>query len=205
MDNLKRGNDDGFTIFQRNRRPRNTQPQTLRERRRTLLGEVASGSVSVEDAMRDLNKTYKPTRRFYHKVTNDNKVSVAGVIQGQSLVLSVDEWYKLGAYLGGNNFKRFIDRNSERLHFRRRPENHGDARNYHGRRRGPQNGRVNTAKQQEPETDKQEHPDKQEVEPQEVEPQEDKQKEECCDVKSDSDHSSESESEATGKVTESVQ
>tara|TARA_B100000674_G_scaffold446073_1_gene412746 strand:+ start:125 stop:676 length:552 start_codon:yes stop_codon:yes gene_type:complete len=120
--------EDGFTIFRRARtsssgprRERYTN-KNRRSERMNLLHQVANGTMEPEVAARHLNRTYaQPTQRFHHTVTRDGRINISGVVPGQSLTLMVDEWTRLASYLGGKNFRRFVERNSERLRTRRGP------------------------------------------------------------------------------------
>jgi len=120
--------DDGFTIFRRARtsssgprRERYTN-KNRRSERMNLLHQVANGTMEPEVAARHLNRTYaQPTQRFHHTVTRDGRINISGVVPGQSLTLMVDEWTRLASYLGGKNFRRFVERNGERLRTRRGP------------------------------------------------------------------------------------
>ena len=125
-DNAER--EDGFTIFRRTRtsssgprRERYTN-KNRRSERMNLLHQVANGTMEPETAAKHLNKTYaQPTQRFHHTVTRDGRINISGVVPGQSLTLMVDEWTRLASYLSGKNFRRFVERNSERLRTRRGP------------------------------------------------------------------------------------
>ena len=120
--------DDGFTIFRRARtsssgprRERYTN-KNRRSERMNLLHQVANGTMEPEVAARHLNRTYaQPTQRFHHTVTRDGRINISGVVPGQSLTLMVDEWTRLASYLSGKNFRRFVERNGERLRTRRGP------------------------------------------------------------------------------------
>ena len=120
--------DDGFTIFRRTR-TRTSAPKrerytnkNRRNERMNLLHQVANGTMEPEVAARHLNRTYAlPTQRFHHTVTRDGRINISGVVPGQSVTLMVDEWARLASYLGGKNFRRFIERNSSRLRTRRGP------------------------------------------------------------------------------------
>ena len=127
-ENTENTGEDGFTIFRRARtsssgprRERYTN-KNRRSERMNLLHQVANGTMEPEVAARHLNRTYaQPTQRFHHTVTRDGRINISGVVPGQSLTLMVDEWTRLASYLGGKNFRRFVERNSERLRTRRGP------------------------------------------------------------------------------------
>ena len=123
------GGDEGFTIFRRSRgssssgtRPERYTNKNRRTERMNLLHQVANGTMEPEVAARHLNRTYaQPTQRFHHTVTRDGRINISGVVPGQSVTLMVDEWARLASYLNGKNFRRFVERNSDRLRTRRGP------------------------------------------------------------------------------------
>lgn len=125
--------EDGFTIYRVSRRnTRNTGRERYtnknrRNERMRLLHQVANGTLEPEVAARHLSRTYaQPTPRFHHSVTKDGRININGVVPGQSITLMVDEWNRLSSYLSGKNFKRFVDRNSDRLRTRRGPYTRSD-------------------------------------------------------------------------------
>ena len=123
------GGDEGFTIFRRSRgssssgtRHERYTNKNRRTERMNLLHQVANGTMEPEVAARHLNRTYaQPTQRFHHTVTRDGRINISGVVPGQSVTLMVDEWARLASYLNGKNFRRFVERNSDRLRTRRGP------------------------------------------------------------------------------------
>ena len=135
--------NDGFTIFRRTRHVNNRsgdrssnrsnnrsnnrssnrgQGNTRRNERMTLLHNVASGDIDPETAVNLLNRSYShQPARYHHSITRDGKVEINGFIAEQSVVLYIDEWQKFASYLGGNNFKNFVEYNKDRLKTKRPP------------------------------------------------------------------------------------
>jgi len=134
MSTVTENNETGFTIFRRSRRSTNNrgtgnrgtgnrrQGNYRRNERMHLLHSVASGDLEPEVAVNLLNRTYsQPPTRFHHSVTRSGKVLINGLLMGQSIALFVDEWQKIAAYLGGNNFKNFVEHNADKLKTKRPP------------------------------------------------------------------------------------
>lgn len=110
---------DGFSIFKGRQ---NRSNKSRKDERVNLLNSVADGSLSTEEALRRLSRTYSTGPiRFHHRISRDNRIEISGIVSNQTITLCVDEWQKLGAYLNGVNFKTFVERNQERLRTRRPP------------------------------------------------------------------------------------
>lgn len=112
---------DGFSIYRRT--PRQTRTNKSRKDERvTLLNNVADGSISTDEALRQIGRTYSTGPiRFHHRTSRDNRIEISGIVSNQTITLCVDEWQKLGAYLSGINFKGFVERNEATLRTRRPP------------------------------------------------------------------------------------
>ena len=115
---------DGFSIYRRSSkhiRP-NRSNKSRKEERIKLLNGVADGSITTNDALRQLGRTYNSGPiRFHHRISRDNRIEISGLVSNQTITLCVDEWQKLGAYLNGINFKAFVERNEEKLRTRLPP------------------------------------------------------------------------------------
>tara|TARA_B110000858_G_scaffold196032_1_gene253828 strand:- start:1056 stop:1583 length:528 start_codon:yes stop_codon:yes gene_type:complete len=117
---------DGFSIYrrtqQRTQQKSNRSNKSRKDERVNLLNSVADGSLSADEALRRIGRTYSTGPiRFHHRISRDNRIEISGIVSNQTITLCVDEWQKLGAYLNGINFKGFVDRNEERLRTRRPP------------------------------------------------------------------------------------
>ena len=113
---------DGFSIYRRTQQRSNRSNKSRKDERVNLLNSVADGSLSADEALRRLGRTYSTGPiRFHHRISRDNRIEISGIVSNQTITLCVDEWQKLGAYLNGINFKGFVERNEERLRTRRPP------------------------------------------------------------------------------------
>tara|TARA_B110000977_G_scaffold150737_1_gene191202 strand:+ start:2865 stop:3362 length:498 start_codon:yes stop_codon:yes gene_type:complete len=111
---------DGFSIYRRTQQRSNRSNKSRKDERVNLLNSVADGSLSADEALRRLGRTYSTGPiRFHHRISRDNRIEISGIVSNQTITLCVDEWHKLGAYLNGINFKGFVERNEERLRTRR--------------------------------------------------------------------------------------
>ena len=69
---------DGFSIFKGRQ---NRSNKSRKDERVNLLNSVADGSLSTEEALRRLSRTYSTGPiRFHHRISRDNRIEISGIV-----------------------------------------------------------------------------------------------------------------------------